>query len=39
MIFPPNKLYLKETEGKGMGVFASDTIAKGEVIEVCHITF
>jgi SET domain-containing protein len=39
MIFPPTKLYLKEVEGKGMGVFASDAITKGEVIETCHIYF
>jgi len=39
MILPPTKLYLREVEGKGMGVFASDVIVKGEVIEICHIYF
>ena len=36
VIFPPTKLYLAKSKGKGMGVFASDAITKGEVVEVCH---
>ena len=39
VLFPPKKLYLAEAKGKGMGVFASDAITKGEVVEVCHIYF
>ncbi len=37
MIFPPKKIFLKESSGKGMGVFALEPIEKGELIEVCHI--
>lgn len=37
MIFPPTKVYLKEAEGKGMGVFACESIAAGEVIEQSYI--
>ena len=39
VIFPPNKLYLAEAKGKGMGVFASDAISKGEIVEVCHLHY
>ncbi len=34
---PPKKIFIKHSPGKGMGVFASEDIAKGEVLEVCHI--
>ena len=34
---PPKKIFLKYSPGRGMGVFASEPIAKGEVLEVCHI--
>lgn len=37
MIFPPKKVFVKESPGKGMGVFALEPIREGEVIEVCHI--
>ena len=28
-------LYIKETEGKGRGVFTDEPIKKGEIIEIC----
>jgi SET domain-containing protein len=34
MIKPPTKIYAKKTPKKGMGVFASDKISKGESIVV-----
>ncbi len=36
-IYPPKKIFVKHSPGKGMGVFASEPIAEGEVVEVCHI--
>ena len=33
----PNKIEIKESPGKGMGVFSTDFIKKGEVIEECYI--
>jgi SET domain-containing protein len=31
-----SKTYIKEAENKGMGVFASEDIKAGDVIEYCH---
>lgn len=30
-------LYIKETEGKGRGVFSDKDIKEGEIIEECHV--
>ena len=35
IIRPPEKVELRQIEGKGMGVFSIAPIAKGETIEVC----
>lgn len=32
-----NKVELKDSMGKGLGVFAIDTIYKDEIIEECHL--
>ena len=31
------KIYLKETQGKGMGVYAAEDIKEGELIEKCYL--
>jgi len=31
------KVVIKESNGRGLGVFATNTILKGEVIEECHL--
>ena len=36
-IIPPAKIYVKESEGKGLGVFARDQIQKGEIVEVAPV--
>ncbi len=33
----PTKIEIKESPGKGLGVFAIKDIVKGEIIEECHI--
>lgn len=33
----PTKIEIKPSPGKGMGVFAIETIDEGEVIEECHL--
>jgi SET domain-containing protein len=33
----PTKIEIKNTPGKGFGVFATDVIEIGEVIEECHL--
>ena len=38
-ILPPDKVYIKGSPGKGMGVFASVEINEGDLIEECHIYF
>ena len=37
MYYPPTKIYVKPVEGKGLGVFARETIAEGETIETCPL--
>jgi len=37
MYFPPTKIYVKPVEGKGLGVFAREQIAEGEIIEICPL--
>lgn len=32
-----NKLYIKDVKGKGRGVFCSQSITSGEIIEVCPV--
>lgn len=38
-IFPPKKIKIAPSKGKGRGVFATEDIAKGEIIEYCPIIF
>ena len=33
----PTKVIVKDSPGKGLGVFATDYILNGEVIEECHL--
>lgn len=33
----PTKIEIKESPGKGLGVFAIDFISKNEIIEECHL--
>lgn len=33
----PTKIEVKSIEGKGMGVFATELIIEGEIIEECHL--
>ena len=33
----PTKIEIKESPGKGLGVFAIESIIKGEIIEECHL--
>ena len=33
----PTKIEVKPALGKGMGVFATDTIYEGEIVEECHL--
>ena len=35
MIKPPTKIEIKESPGKGWGVFATEDIEEGEIIEEC----
>ena len=35
----PNKVEVRPSDGKGMGVFATERIYSGEVIEDCHLLF
>ena len=37
MFYPPTKIYANHVEGKGLGVFAHETIAEGETIEICPL--
>lgn len=37
MIKPPTKIEIKESPGKGLGVFATEDIEEGEVIEECLV--
>lgn len=34
---PPTKVRIYESPGKGLGVFATEKILKGEIIETCHL--
>ena len=34
---PPTKIYIKESPGKGLGVFCKEKILKDEVIETCPV--
>lgn len=34
---PPAKVRVYESVGKGLGVFATENIPKGEIIETCHL--
>jgi hypothetical protein len=34
---PPTKVRVYESIGKGLGVFATEKILKGEIIETCHL--
>jgi SET domain-containing protein len=36
-IYPPQKIYVKNSPVHGLGVFASEKINKGEIFEVCPI--
>ncbi len=36
-IVPPVKIYVKESPGKGLGVFARNPIMKGDVVEVAPV--
>jgi SET domain-containing protein len=36
MLTPPKKVVVKQSPGKGFGVFAADKIIKGELIERCY---
>ena len=36
---PPKKIEIRPSMGKGMGVFARESIKAGEVIEDCHLVF
>ena len=38
MIEVPLKIEIKESPGKGLGVFAKENISKGEIIEICPLT-
>lgn len=35
MIKPPTKIEIKESPGRGLGVFATEDIEEGEIIEEC----
>ena len=35
--FNNTNLIVKESEGKGLGVFAKEKIKKGEIVEFCHV--
>ena len=37
MILPPKKICIKDSPGKGRGVFATESISAGEVIELSYI--
>lgn len=37
MLYRSNKIYVQESSVHGRGVFASDLIKKGEIIEECHV--
>ena len=37
-MIPPTKLEVRESPGKGMGVFATEAINEGEVLEDCPLT-
>ena len=37
MIVPPRKICIKDSPGKGRGVFATESISSGEVIELSYI--
>jgi SET domain-containing protein len=37
MIVIPTKIEIKESLGKGLGVFAKEKISKGEIIEICPL--
>tara|TARA_Y100001978_G_C23459845_1_gene321800 strand:+ start:20 stop:403 length:384 start_codon:yes stop_codon:yes gene_type:complete len=37
IIEPAKKIIIKESPGKGLGVFATDKIKQGEIIEVCPL--
>ena len=36
-IKPPHTIEIKESPGKGLGVFATTLIYEGEIIETCHL--
>ena len=36
-ITPPNKIFISKSEIHGVGVFASEIIKEGEIIEICPI--
>ena len=36
MLKVPSNLYVKQVKGKGYGVFSSEDISKGSVIETCY---
>ena len=36
-ILPPFKVIVQESLGKGLGVFATEKIFKGDLIETCHL--
>ena len=36
-LIQPSKCVVKPSSGKGLGVFATEKILKGEVIETCHL--
>ena len=36
-IKPPQKIEIKESHGKGHGVFATEDIQKGETVEICKV--
>lgn len=39
MIFPPSKVAVKYITSKNRGVFATQFITKGEIIEICPLIF
>ena len=36
-LIPPSKCIVKPSPGKGLGVFATEFIKEGEIIEECHL--
>lgn len=36
-LVPPNKIEVRESPNKGLGVFATDTIQEGEILEDCAV--